>query len=91
MRTILFLQFLFLPLCFLAQKNYTIKYDKLKDNASYYQDLWVNGKVISSLVKSIRLEQNDIVTVEILNVNKFIFQPVVSMTEIKKEDNEQVC
>jgi hypothetical protein len=88
MRTFLLLQFLLLPLCFFAQKNYTIKYDKLKDNTSYYQDLWVNGKVISSLVKSIRLEQNDIVTVEILNVNKFVFQPVVSMTEIKKEDNE---
>jgi hypothetical protein len=70
-----------------AQKNYTIEYDKLADKVTYYRHDWAHGAMVSTPVKSIRLEQNDVVTIKALNMNPFVFSAEFYQEEIEKEES----
>ena len=74
---------------FLAQKNYTVEYDKLSDGVTYYSSEWVKGEMVTQQVDQIKVDQNDIVTLRVLNVNPFAFdtEVVQEFVEIKQKDN----
>ncbi len=79
---------LFFVCCFVntlsAQKNYRISYNKLADVVSYFKLTWINGEQKEEQVQSIRLQQNDVVQVEIVELNPLAFSTeiYVGMTEV---------
>lgn len=70
-----------------GQNNYRITYDKLSDELLYFKSVWVNGELTENAVKSIRLQQNDVIQFEIKNVNPFTFSTEVYMgtTEVSSD------
>ena len=79
---------LFASLNLVGQINYRISYDKLTDKLSYFKSAWVNGELNETPIKSIRLQQNDIVQIEIINANPFAFSTEVylSTTEVSSSN-----
>jgi hypothetical protein len=87
MKTNILILFVFVAGFIKAQTNYLIEYDKLTDRVTYYKQTWVHGEQMEEEVKTIRLEQNDIVSVYATNVNTFVFDATMLMTGIKAPDN----
>jgi hypothetical protein len=87
MKTNILILFVFVAGFIKAQTNYLIEYDKLTDRVTYYRQTWVHGEQLEEEVKSIRLEQNDIVSVYATNVNTFVFDATMLMTGIESPDN----
>jgi hypothetical protein len=82
------LNFIFLGflLSVFAQNNYVIEHDKLTDKITYYQQNWVHGAPELVVVKNIRLEQNDIIKIRIVNFNPYIFESKFFRSETPKEE-----
>jgi hypothetical protein len=76
-----------------GQTNYRISYDKLSDELSYYKLTWLNGELTETQVKAIRLQQNDVVQVEVKNVNPFTFATEVYMgvTEVSSQNASPIA
>jgi hypothetical protein len=82
----------FISLNYIGQNNYRITFDKLSNKVQYFKSIWVNGELKEAPVKSIRLQQNDIVQIEINNVNPFTFSTEVYMgtTEVSSNNSSPI-
>jgi hypothetical protein len=56
-----------------AQKNYIIEYDKLNDKTKYYECDWVHGAQQKKEVKSFSLNNHDVVIIQVINLNNFVY------------------
>lgn len=74
---------------FLAQKNYTVEYDKLSDGITYYSSEWVKGQKVTQKVDQIKVDQYDIVNLRTVNVNPFVYdlEIVQEFIETEEKDN----
>jgi len=75
-----------------GQTNYRVSYDKLTDQVTYFKLNWVNGELDETPVKSVRLQQNDIVHIELNNVNPFTFATEVytGTTELSNSSSSPI-
>jgi hypothetical protein len=71
-----------------AQNHYLIEYDKLNDKFTYYQSEWVNGKNQKKQLKEIKLEQNDVVNVNVTNVNPFVYETKIINEEVRMQSGD---
>jgi hypothetical protein len=85
MKALIFYSFMLCSTFVFGQKNYTICYDKLNQTTTYYKEIWENGRLVRTSVKSIELEHNDVVTIELNNVNKAALIPAFTHETIKEE------
>lgn len=71
-----------------AQTNYLIEYDKLSDKFTYFQCDWVKGAQKQKKVQSIKINQNDILTFKVINVNDFVYDVSMIQQDVQKEKKE---
>jgi hypothetical protein len=71
-----------------AQTNYLIEYDKLSDKFTYYQCDWVKGAQKQKKVQTIKINQNDILTFKVVNVNNFVYDVSMIQQDVRKEQKE---
>jgi hypothetical protein len=75
----------FLSLLFVkGQEHYTIEYDKLSDQTSYFHTNFEHGKRMVTPVEKIELSQGDVVKIRIVNVNEFVFSSDIKITGKEK-------
>jgi hypothetical protein len=70
-----------------GQTSYLIEYDKINNITSYYQCDWVKGAQTKKQIKSIKLNQNDIIIVKIINLNEFVYKTDIKQTFNIQENN----
>ena len=87
MKTLLMLVILIQSLLLSSQTNYLIEYDKINNHSTYYKCDWEKGVQTKKEIKSIKVNQNDILIVKIINVNTFIYQPDIIQTYNIQENN----
>jgi hypothetical protein len=91
MKTLLMLVILIQSLLLSSQTNYLIEYDKINNHSTYYKCDWEKGVQTKKEVKSIKVNQNDILIVKIINVNTFIYQPDIIQTyNIQEKNSSQI-
>ncbi len=71
-----------------AQTNYLIEYDKISDQLTYYQCDWIKGAQKQKKVSSIKINQNDILTFRVVNLNNFVYDVSMLQQDVKKEQKE---
>ena len=91
MKTLLMLVILIQSLLLSSQTNYLIEYDKINNHSTYYKCDWEKGVQTKKEIKSIKVNQNDILIVKIINVNTFIYQPEIIQTyNIQEKNSSQI-
>ena len=71
-----------------AQTNYLIEYDKISDQLTYYQCDWIKGAQKQKKVQSIKINQNDVLTFRVVNLNNFVYDVSMLQQDVKKEQKE---
>jgi len=71
-----------------AQTNYLIEYDKISDQLTYYQCDWVKGAQKQKKVQSIKINQNDILTFKVINLNTFVYDVEMLNQAVKNEQKD---
>ncbi len=91
MKTLLMLVILIQSLLLSSQTNYLIEYDKINNHSTYYKCDWEKGVQTKKEIKSIKVNQNDILIVKIINVNTFIYQTDIIQTyNIQEKNSSQI-
>jgi hypothetical protein len=60
----------------------------LSDKFTYYQCDWTKGAQKQKKVQSIKINQNDILTFKVINVNNFVYDVTMIQQDVKKEKKE---
>ena len=73
----------------LSQNHYVVQWDRLKNDASYFKVEYQNGKRVESVTKKPFLKEGDILECKMINVNEFVFEPVITVNKkmLKTEQN----
>jgi hypothetical protein len=87
MKTLLILVILAHSFLLSSQTNYLIEYDKINNHTTYYKCDWEKGAQTKKVLKSIKVNQNDILIVKIINFNEFIYQTDIKQTFNIQEKN----
>lgn len=72
----------------LSQNHYVVQWDRLKNDVSYFKVEYQNGKRVESATKKPFLKEGDILEGKMINVNEFVFKPVITVNK-KKLNTEQ--